>query len=396
MRALVAAGVLAPDRVTGPVAVLVEEGRVAGVWPQAPAVAVASRLPGVEVLDLGADLLVPGFVDIHVHGFDGHDLTSCSAEEMVAMARALPRTGATAFLATIASSGPAETLEQVRRARAAAEALEASPEPGAAIAGIRLEGPFISQEKRGAQAPWAIRPPDAVELRSLAEAAGGRLRAVDFAPEQPGAGALLPVLAELGLLPVGGHTTATYEAMSAAIGAGVRHSTHLFNAMPPLLHRAPGAAAAFLTDPRTTVEMIADGIHLHPAILRLVLAAKGPRSTALVTDAVHAAGLPEGDYEFLGRTVHVREGAVRLEDGTLAGSTLTLDRAVRNLVSLAGASLEDAVRMASETPAAIAGLCDRGSIRPGAWADLVELSPEGVVRATWTRGEPAWRGPEAG
>jgi len=211
---------------------------------------------------------------------------------------------------------------------------------------------------------------------------------VDFAPEIDHAPELLAALLRLGILPCIGHSDAAYEQALAAIDAGVRHCTHLFNAMPPLRHRAPGVAGALLSDARATVEIIADGVHVHPAVLRIVVAARGAGAVALVTDALSAAGLPADASTFGGRPVSVRDGAAYLADGTLAGSVLTLDQAVRNMVDLAGAAWSEAIRMATLTPARIAGVADRkGGLAVGLDADLVVLDEAGNVRQTWRAGE---------
>lgn len=256
-----------------------------------------------------------------------------------------------------------------------------------------MEGPFISTVKKGAQYAPAIRPPDPDEMRELAHIGGGRIRLVDYAPEEDTGGRLLAVLVELGILPCIGHTNATYEQAIHTIDGGARHCTHLFNAMSPLDHRAVGVPGAILTDHRPTVEMIADGIHLSPALLTLIVEARGADNVALITDAVSVAGLADGEYEFyefIKRKVIVANDAVRLENGTLAGSTLTMERAVRNMVTLARCSWPDAIRMATLTPARIAGLDDRkGQLVPGADADVLALDNNGTVQRVWTRGHDA-------
>jgi N-acetylglucosamine-6-phosphate deacetylase len=197
----------------------------------------------------------------------------------------------------------------------------------------------------------------------------------------------LETVVRLGVLACIGHTGASYEQAIEAIDGGARHSTHLFNAMSPLEHRAPGVAGALLTDQRATTEIIADGIHVHPAVIKLVLAARSFRDVALITDAVGPAGLPEGEYEFVGRKVTVRDGAVRLENGSLAGSILTLDQAVRNIVSFGVASWSEAISMATLVPATIAGVAQhKGRIAPGVDADLLALDEHGCVQRTWVRG----------
>jgi N-acetylglucosamine-6-phosphate deacetylase len=296
----------------------------------------------------------------------------------------------TSFFPTIATTGKAETVTQIQRIAAIAGCQEHEPE--AEILGIRLEGPFISHAKKGAQYEPAIRRPDPVEMRELAAIGRGQVRIVDYAPEEDEDDSLLATLVELGILPCIGHTAATYEQVIHAIDGGARHSTHLFNAMSRLDHRQPGTAGALLTDPRVTAEIIADGIHLHPAVLKLAVAARGPRDVALITDAVVGAGLPDGEYEFVNRTVHITGGSVRLVDGTLAGSALMLDRAVRNMVALAGVRWSDAIRMATLTPAAITSISNRkGRVAPGMDADLVVLDEQGNVRQTWARGQLAFQ-----
>ena len=376
---LLAGAAYTPSEIDGPVAIVVRDGLVAEVLRHAD----SARHEMGTVIDVRPWRVVPGYIDLHTHGFAGHDVTSGTDSDLVAMRIALPATGVTAFLPTIGSTGPAETQRQVERVAAI---MRRSDPRGAEILGIRLEGPFINRVKKGAQDESAIRPPDHAELRRLAKI--GPIRIVDFAPEEDGDFGLLQSLLQAGILASVGHTAATYDQTLAAIDAGVRHCTHLFNAMPPLEHRGPGAVGALLADPRATVELIADGVHVHPAILRLAWLARGPESVALVTDAMSAAGLPPGDYTFLGRRVSVRDGAVRLLDGTLAGSVLTMDAGVRNLVQLAGASWANAIRMATLTPATIAGVADRkGQLTPGADADLVVLDDAGHVRQTWRGGQ---------
>jgi N-acetylglucosamine-6-phosphate deacetylase len=224
-------------------------------------------------------------------------------------------------------------------------------------------------------------------MEELAAAGRGWVRIVDYAPEEDEEARFLATLVRLGILACIGHTAATYEQAIRAINGGVRHSTHIFNAMSALDHRAPGVAGALLTDHRATVEIIADGIHVHPAVTRLVIAARGSRDVALVTDAVAPAGLPEGDYNFVGRKISVCDGAVRMTNGSLAGSILTLEQAVRNIMAFTGLGWSEAISMATHVPARIAGVALRkGSIAPGADADLVALDSQGLVQRTWVRG----------
>ena len=394
-RVLTAQTIYAPEEISGPSSIVFAGSKIHAIWRHADAKTARQRWrdeqldPSVEFIDLGPLRLAPGYIDLHDHGFHGHDITTGSREDIETMAAELPRTGTTAFFPTIATTGRDETAQQVRRC---VEAAESQPSASAEILGIRLEGPFISIAKKGAQYEPAIRKPDPEEMRELARIGGGWIRMVDYAPEEDADDQLLNALTELGILPCIGHTNATYEEAVRAIDGGARHCTHLFNAMSPLEHRAPGAPGALLTDRRTTVEIIADGIHLNPAILKLVVDARGVDTTALITDAVSAAGLPDGVYEFIKRKVIVSDGAVRLENGTIAGSALTLDRAVRNMVTLAGCSWQNAIHMATLTPARIAGVDDRkGRLIPGADADALALDSDGIVQQAWTRGQDAYQ-----
>jgi N-acetylglucosamine-6-phosphate deacetylase len=374
--ALLASRAYCPDEVAGPVIVVIRDGKIESVSR-------AEALPAGAVIDLRPWSIAPGYVDLHTHGFAGHDVTTGSVEDIAAMAAALPSTGVTAFYPTVASTAPAETLRQVQSIAAASRATSAA---SAEMLGVRLEGPYINPKRRGAQYAEAIRLPDVAELQRLV--ASGPLGIVDFAPELDTDFALLRMLVAHGIVGSIGHTDATYAQAKAAIDAGARHCTHLFNAMPPLAHRAPGCVGALLDDTRATVEVIADGVHLDPTMLRLVVRLRGPEAVALITDALAAAGSALDSSSFVGRQVRVRDGAMRLSDGTLAGSVLTLDAAVRNMVRLAGAAWSDAVRMATQTPASIARVADRkGYLGPGADADLVVLDGDGQVQQTYVRGE---------
>jgi N-acetylglucosamine-6-phosphate deacetylase len=383
---ILANSIYLPEEVGDPCGLVLEDGRIHSVVRSTHGVLAET------IVDLRPWRIAPGYVDLHTHGFASRDVTSGTESDIAAMAEALPCTGVTSFLPTVASTGRVETLEQVRRISAVMRERRAH---GAEVLGIRLEGPFISRARKGAQDEAAIRPPDARELASLVE--NGPIRIVDFAPEEDRQLEFLRALLRYEIVPSIGHTAASYEQTIAALDAGARHCTHLFNAMPPLEQRAPGPVGALLTDPRATVEIIADGVHLHAAALRLIYAARGARSTALVTDAMPAAGLPDGDYPFLARRVKVADGAARLPDGTLAGSILTLDAAVRNAVDLAGVSWSDAIRMATLTPARIAGQAQRkGALRPGADADFVALDERGVVHQTWRGGQKVFESPGHG
>lgn len=400
LQILVAGKLYTPEEIAGPVTVVLEGKRIRNIWRDTDAAAARHRImeqcPGasVAVSNLTAYCLAPGYIDLHIHGFQGHDVTTGSQEDIAAISRQLPQTGVTAFIPTIATIGQAETAKQVQRV---ADIVQHQLRTSAAeMLGLRLEGPFISRAKKGAQYEPGIRKPDPIEMEQLAAIGSGKIRIVDFAPEEDETGQFLATLVRLGIVPSIGHTAASYEQAMRAIDGGARHSTHLYNAMSALEHRSPGVPGAILTDSCVTTEFIADGIHIHPAMLKLAVEARGPRDVALVTDAIAPAGLPDGDYEFVGRKVTVREGAVRLMSGSLAGSTLTLDRAIRNMVKLVGLSWSDAIRMATSTPASILDVADRkGSIVPGADADLVALDGQGFVQHTWTCGYQSYSNTQA-
>jgi N-acetylglucosamine-6-phosphate deacetylase len=377
---LAADAVLTPRERLAPGWVRVRDGRIAGVAAGAP------PPDGATVLRLppGA-CLAPGFIDLHVHGGGGAQVGPDPAA-IAEVARFHARHGTTRLLATTVASPAAALLDTVRAVRDAARA----PAPdGALVAGCHLEGPFVSPAKPGALDRRFLRAPDRGELERLIAAGEGTVRMVVVAPELPGAPELIAAAAADGLVVAIGHTAATHDEARAGIERGVRAATHLFNAMAPLHHREPGAVGAALAAPQVTVELIADGVHLHPAVLRLVHAAKGAGRVSLVTDAMQAAGLPDGDYRLGDQAVTMRDGQVRLAGrDTLAGSTLTMDGAIRTSVA-AGIPLPDALAMASATPAALLGLvAETGRIEPGLAADLVVLDERLAVLATMRAG--AW------
>jgi N-acetylglucosamine-6-phosphate deacetylase len=297
---------------------------------------------------------------MHVHGGGGAQFMSGDPEECRRAAAFHVRHGTTALLATTLTASREQLLAAVRGIAAAADR---------AIVGVHLEGPWLSPQRPGAQDAAHLREPDPLELDALL--AAGRVRLVSLAPELPGALALIERIVAAGALAALAHTDATYEQAVAGIEAGARHAVHVFNAMRPLHHRAPGVIGAVLDRGDVTCEVIADGHHVHPAVVRLLARAKGPDATVLVTDAIEAAGLPDGPYRLGDAPVEVRDGRALTPSGHLAGSTLTLDAAVRNACAW-DIPLEDALRMASTTPAAVLGL-RKGRIAPGYDADLAVL-----------------------
>jgi N-acetylglucosamine-6-phosphate deacetylase len=260
----------------------------------------------------------------------------------------------------------------MKRWLAAAIAAGETPNGGARVLGVHLEGPFVNPARRGALPPEGLRPPNVAEFLALADAAEGRLKITTLAPEPPGAADVVSAARGQDVVVSMGHTDATYEQTLEAIEWGVRHVTHCFNGMRPFHHRDPGCLGAILSSPAITVELIADGVHVHPGAMALLLAAKGAQGTLLVTDGIAAAGLGDGDYSLAGEAIQVRAGVASLPDGSLAGSATTMDQALRNVVRLGLAPLAEAVRMASTNPAELLGLDGRlGRIAPGFTADLV-------------------------
>ena len=335
--------------------------------------------------DVAGQWVVPGFVDIHVHGGAGADFTTGSSEQARRIVALHRRHGTTTMLASLVTA-------DVETMAASIDALAGLVDEGE-LAGIHLEGPFLAPTRRGAHDAGLLRVPEPDVVDRLVSAGPTRVRMVTLAPEQPAAIDAVRRLVDFGVVVAVGHTDATYDQTRAAIDAGAAVGTHLFNAMRPVLHREPGPVPALLEDDRVTVELICDGVHLHPATIRWVLRTASARRVALVTDAMAAAGAGDGDYLLGHLTVRVRDGVARKPDGTIAGSTLTMDRAFRCVVD-AGASVEEAVTMASTTPAEALGLADEiGSITVGRAADLVVLDrtlhvAAVMVKGSWIEGCP--------
>lgn len=335
-------------------------------------------------VELGERLIVPGFVDVHVHGGGGGQAAggdpSDVAEQVLRAARFHASHGTTCMVATTVSDTAQRLGATVAGVRIA---MAAGPRDGAVVAGVHLEGPWLAPNRRGAHDPATLRLPDPAELEDLIDAAGGAVRVLTLAPELEGAPAMIAAARARGVVVSVGHTDATYVQARAAFDAGARHLTHLGNAMRGIDRREPGPIAAALTDERVTVELIADGHHVHPALLALAASAAPDRVVA-VTDAISATGLPDGEHRLGALAVRVRDGRAVLADRpeTLAGSVLTMDRAVATLVA-AGVPPIDAIRAATATPARVLGdELSRGLLAPGARADLVVLDADYTAQAT--------------
>ncbi|MFE0101772.1 N-acetylglucosamine-6-phosphate deacetylase [Streptomyces sp. NPDC059009] len=350
--------------------VIVEGSRIAGAAPA-----------DAEVLDLTGHWLVPGFVDMHNHGGGGASFTSGTVDDILTGVHTHRLHGTTTVVASFVT-GQMDFLTQ--RAGLLSELAEQGE-----IAGIHFEGPFISPCRKGAHDETLLRDPDPADVRKLVDAARGQARMVTLATELPGGIDSVRLLAEHGVIAAIGHTDATYEQTVEAIDAGATVATHLYNAMPTLGHRAPGPIAALLEDERITVELINDGTHLHPAAFELAFHHAGAHRTALITDAMDAAGFGDGRYMLGPLEVEVKDSVARLvEGGSIAGSTLTLDRAFKRSVTVDGISVEDTVRAISANPAKLLGVYDRvGSLEPGKDADVVVLDADFVLKGVLRKGE---------
>jgi N-acetylglucosamine-6-phosphate deacetylase len=359
-----AARVVTPTRITGPSVVVIDGGRIVAIEPTSEPVPDRT--------------LAPGFVDLQVNGIASIDVAGAHDDDWDELDRALLAQGVTTWCPTLVTAPLDSYAAPLARVAAAAERTDDVVRPS--IAGIHLEGPFLGGAP-GAHPASLICAPDDEWLAALPSI----VKVVTLAPEADGARACIESLTARGVLVSLGHSTASYEQVLDATAAGARLVTHCFNGMAPLHHREPGLVGAALTDDRLAVSLIADLVHVHPAAVALVFRAKGAGRVVLITDAVAWA------RGTVGEAVHVTFDGIapRLADGTLAGSALTMDIAVRNVIEQCGVPLLDAINAATATPARLLGFDDRGEILPGRRADLVALGPDLTVQATWVRGRPA-------
>jgi len=389
-RLLAGGRVVTPAGVLSPGWIRVAGNRIDAVGSGA---AVQPLPPGLPVTELHGHWVLPGFVDMHVHGGGGASFTAGSADDAGRAAAFHRGHGSTTLVASLVTA-PLADLE----ARAAMLAALAGQ---GVIAGIHLEGPFLSAVRCGAQDPRHMLAPDLAAFERLHAAAAGHLRVITIAPELPGSAGLIKAAVRAGVTAAVGHTDATADVTSAAVDAGATHATHLFNGMRPLHHREPGPAGALLDRDEVTCEVIADGVHLHDTVIRLTARAAGPGRLVLITDAMAAAGMPDGSYRLGSRRVDVAGGVARLaggdepgttgasagRGGAIAGSTATMADVVRHAVA-AGLPVTAVAAAASTTPARVLGLGDRtGALRAGLDADLVVCDEEFRLRAVMRRGE---------
>jgi N-acetylglucosamine-6-phosphate deacetylase len=341
--------------------------------------------PGPADDDFPDSIVVPGFIDMHVHGGGGASYTDENTADIARAAEFHLRHGTTTTLASLVTAAPAELIAGVR---ALAEATQLG-----VVAGIHLEGPWLSPARCGAQDHTRMHDPDPAEIDAVLAAGGGAIRMVTLAPELPGSDEAIRRFLDAGVVVAVGHTDATYEQTRQAVALGATIGTHLFNAMPPLDHREPGPALALLQDPRVTVELIADGVHVHPAVLRTVIEAVGPDRVAVVTDAIAAAGCADGAFRLGAVAIDVVSGVARVHGtSTIAGSTATMDQlfgAVAGRGANSDAGLAAAVQMTTATPARALGLDRVGSLRAGYDANLVVLDRDLQLTAVMVHGD--WR-----
>jgi N-acetylglucosamine-6-phosphate deacetylase len=363
-------------------AILIRDGVIEAIGPRE-----GMSLPlGAEELQAAQHTAIPGFVDVHIHGAGGHDVMEGTDEALAGVARTLARHGTTSFLATTVTASPDDICRSVEGIARYMSVQYETDQARAEVLGVHFEGPFISSARRGVHPKEWVQLPSAELLERFLRAASGSARILTIAPELLGAVPCIEAARKAGLVVAMGHTDATYEQARAAIARGVHHAVHVYNAMRPFSHRDSGVIGAVLTTPDVTAELIADGVHVEEAAMRILLQAKGAGCVILVSDGISATGMPDGKYTLGKFEVTVSDGVCRNTEGKLAGSTLTLDRALRNVVGM-GFPLSDAVRMLTSNPAKLLGLeFKKGALRVGADADIVLLDRDLQVTNVWARG----------
>ncbi|MCC7355244.1 MAG: N-acetylglucosamine-6-phosphate deacetylase [Anaerolineae bacterium] len=374
--------IITPARLWEGGAILVEGGRIASIGRRDD----FGTLPDAEIMDATGHWVAPGYVDVHVHGAVGRDMMEGTAEAISTAATFFARHGTTAFLPTSITDSP----EAIGRFLGAVVEAQRRGTGGAQVLGAHVEGPYINPKMSGAQPTEFIRPADRQEYERWF--ASGVVRLITLAPEIPENRALIPYALQHGAVVSIGHSAATYQETMAAVGLGVNHATHTFNAMSGLHHRDPGTVGAVLYADKVYAELIADTVHVHPAAMAILVRAKGSGRTVLVTDAMAAAGLGDGDYPLGAHVTYVRNSIARVANGSLAGSLLTMDQAVKNIVRETGSTLAQAVERASLTPARSIDVADcKGSLEPGKDADVLLLDKDLNVTLTMVRGEIVYR-----
>ncbi len=361
--------------------VTVQSGRISCISSGGP----CCTRRDLERIDLHGARLVPGFIDVHAHGAMGCDTMDADGSSLRTMARFYAQHGVTGFLATTMTA-PAVEIEAALQA--VSETMQRGT-GGAALLGAHVEGPYLDVERRGAQDGSLVRPAHPDEYQRLFET--GVVRLLTLAPEIPENRELIRFARAHGATVSAGHTRAGYEGMRQAVRLGLTHVTHLYNGMEPMHHRRPGALGAALLLDGLTCELIADGIHVHPAMLALAYRLKGNERIVLVSDAMSGTGMPDGDYVLGGQQITVTDGVARTQEGVLAGSTLTLDRALATMMAATGVSLAELLPTVSRVPARTLGLRCKGDIAVGYDADLTVLDDASHVQLTMVGGEIVYR-----
>ena len=379
--AVTAGRVMTPDRVILDGVVLVDGSRILEVGSRA-----AVRFSGdeFEVMNHPRQLLAPGFIDVHIHGALGRDVMEGTGEALEVISGFLAAHGTTSFLATTMTASPIATLRAVEALGRQVD----SPLPGARMLGLHLEGPFINPEKRGAHPAEHIRPPSTLIFEQLLARSGRRIKLITLAPEVEGGLELIEFARSRGVVVSLGHSNATLEETLAAVDLGAANATHLFNAMRSFSHRDPGILGAVLTAPQVWAELIADGVHVSPAAVELCLQCKGAGKILLISDAVSPTGMPEGQYRLADSEITLSGGVCRTPEGTLAGSILTQDQALRNVVRWSRLPVQTVLGMLTRNPAQSLGIADsKGSLAAGKDADMVLLDENLGIHTTIVQGE---------
>jgi len=359
------------------------DGRVAAIWPRAE-----REIPAqAQHLDFPEATLAPAFFDVHIHGAAGHDVMEATPESLAAVSRFLASRGTGSFLATTVTAPIDATLRSIAGLATRIREAQSKEWQGARPLGIHLEGPFLSHAKRGVHPPEHLLAPDIVVFDKLYDAAEGHLRLMTLAPELPGAAEFAAHATARGVRISVGHSNATAAETKSAIAAGATSATHTFNAMRPLDHREIGILGTVLSDDSLFAELICDGIHVDPALVKLWWRAKGGKRAILITDGMSATGMPDGEYMLGNFAVQVSNGKATA-NGVLAGSVLTLDRALANFIAFTGTTLEEALPLLTRNPASMTGFSpSTGSLQPGDLASFVVLDQAGRLQASFMQGK---------